>query len=96
MGLLLHFQSFSFLIAFSLAVLSLITQLPSHLTPSFPHCFSFISIARIKYSEKTTKGETGFILVYNSRLQLFITEKSRWWELEMASHIIAIVESREK
>lgn len=85
-----------FFFAFSLALLSLVPWLPFHSIPSFPHCFSFLSIARINYSDKTTKGEREFVLVYNSRTQLFIAEKSRWLELEMASHITAIVESREK
>lgn len=74
---------------------------PSFVTPSLgtfkhqcePFCSDFISVALIKYLERT-QGIKGVISVDDSRLQLISSQKSRQ-ELQTASHITSTVESQE-
>lgn len=74
---------------------------PSFVTPSLgtfkhqcePFCSDFISVALIKYLERT-QGIKGVISVDDSRLQLISSQKSRQ-ELQTASHIMSTVESQE-
>lgn len=74
---------------------------PSFVTPSLgtfkhqcePFCSDFISVALIKYLERT-QGIKGVISVDDSRLLLISSQKSRQ-ELQTASHITSTVESQE-